>query len=135
MTEEGSAAAHPFPDLPPLSAARFASIEDRAARLPSTERNVVIMQGEALLPLEGAARGCTGPGTTALNMITGPCGQTLGNWLRDRKTIRVNHYGADATREAVRASLAAPGAAPRASGITVDPAAARQAAAGARPQD
>ncbi|MFJ7901468.1 pyridoxal-phosphate-dependent aminotransferase family protein [Streptomyces sp. NPDC096198] len=74
---------HPFLDLPPLSAARFASIEDRVARLMSTEQDVVIMQGEALLPLEGAIRGCAGPGTTALNVITGPYGQTFGNWLRD----------------------------------------------------
>ncbi|GAT80566.1 aspartate aminotransferase [Streptomyces sp. F-3] len=70
-------------DLPPLSAARFASIEDRVARLLATEQDVVIMQGEALLPLEGAIRGVAGPGTTALNVITGPYGQTFGQWLRD----------------------------------------------------
>jgi aspartate aminotransferase-like enzyme len=74
---------HPFLDLPPLSAAHFASIEDRVARLLSTEQDVVITQGEALLPLEGAIRGAAGPGTTALNVITGPYGQTFGNWLRD----------------------------------------------------
>ncbi|POX46025.1 aspartate aminotransferase [Streptomyces sp. Ru71] len=74
---------HPFLDLAPLSAARFASIEDRVARLLSTEQNVLIMQGEALLPLEGAIRAAAGPGTTALNVITGPYGQTFGNWLRD----------------------------------------------------
>ncbi|MDC0771854.1 pyridoxal-phosphate-dependent aminotransferase family protein [Streptomyces sp. HD] len=74
---------HPFLDLPPLSAAHFASIEDRVARLLDTLQDVVIMQGEALLPLEGAIRGTAGPGTTALNVITGPYGQTFGNWLRD----------------------------------------------------
>ncbi|MFF4830963.1 pyridoxal-phosphate-dependent aminotransferase family protein [Streptomyces sp. NPDC001315] len=74
---------HPFLDLPPLSAAHFASIEDRVARLLDTRQDVVIMQGEALLPLEGAIRATTGPGTTALNVITGPYGQTFGNWLRD----------------------------------------------------
>ncbi|MFJ9727436.1 pyridoxal-phosphate-dependent aminotransferase family protein [Streptomyces sp. NPDC101209] len=74
---------HPFLDLPPLSNARFASVEDRVARLLGTEQDVVIMQGEALLPLEGAIRGTAGPGTTALNVITGPYGQTFGNWLRD----------------------------------------------------
>ncbi|MFF0792094.1 pyridoxal-phosphate-dependent aminotransferase family protein [Streptomyces spiralis] len=74
---------HPFLDLAPLSAARFASIEDRVARLLATEQDVVIMQGEALLPLEGAIRAAAGPGTTALNVITGPYGQTFGNWLRD----------------------------------------------------
>ncbi|CBG74069.1 MULTISPECIES: pyridoxal-phosphate-dependent aminotransferase family protein [Streptomyces] len=74
---------HPFLDLAPLSAAHFASIEDRVARLLSTAQDVVITQGEALLPLEGAIRGAAGPGTTALNVITGPYGQTFGNWLRD----------------------------------------------------
>ncbi|MFE9986389.1 pyridoxal-phosphate-dependent aminotransferase family protein [Streptomyces sp. NPDC102256] len=74
---------HPFLDLAPLSAAHFASIEDRVARLLSTEQDVVIMQGEALLPLEGAIRGTAGTGTTALNVVTGPYGQTFGNWLRD----------------------------------------------------
>ncbi|WP_189314157.1 pyridoxal-phosphate-dependent aminotransferase family protein [Streptomyces brasiliensis] len=74
---------HAFLDLPPLSAARFASIEDRVARLLGTRQDVVIMQGEALLPLEGAIRSAAGPGTTALNVITGPYGQTFGDWLRD----------------------------------------------------
>ncbi|MGW2234091.1 pyridoxal-phosphate-dependent aminotransferase family protein [Streptomyces sp. NPDC001759] len=74
---------HPFLDLPPLSAAHFASVEDRVARLLGTEHDVVIMQGEALLPLEGAIRGTVGPGNTALNVVTGPYGQTFGNWLRD----------------------------------------------------
>lgn len=74
---------HPLLDLAPLSAARFAEIEDRVARLLDTRQDVVIMQGEALLPLEGAIRATAGPGTTALNVITGPYGQTFGNWLRD----------------------------------------------------
>ncbi|MFJ4789831.1 pyridoxal-phosphate-dependent aminotransferase family protein [Streptomyces sp. NPDC088794] len=74
---------HPFLDLPPLTAARFASIEDRVARLLDTRQDVVITQGEALLPLEGAIRSTAGPGTTALNVITGPYGQTFGDWLRD----------------------------------------------------
>lgn len=83
VSEESNAVTHPFLDLAPLSAARFAAIEDRVARLLSTEQDVVIMQGEALLPLEGAIRGAAGPGTTALNVITGPYGQTFGDWLRD----------------------------------------------------
>jgi aspartate aminotransferase-like enzyme len=74
---------HPFLDLVPMSAAQFASVEDRVARLLDTRQDVVIMQGEALLPLEGAIRGTAGPGTTALNVITGPYGRTFGDWLRD----------------------------------------------------
>jgi aspartate aminotransferase-like enzyme len=83
VSEESTAVTHPFLDLAPLSADRFASIEDRVARLLGTGQDVVIMQGEALLPLEGAIRATAGPGTTALNVITGPYGQTFGDWLRD----------------------------------------------------
>lgn len=74
---------HPLLGLPPLTAAHFASVERRVASLLATENDVVIMQGEALLPLEACVRGGAGPGSTALNVVTGPYGQTFGNWLRD----------------------------------------------------
>ncbi|MEU5523872.1 aminotransferase class V-fold PLP-dependent enzyme [Streptomyces sp. NPDC047860] len=94
--------------LPPLSAAHFASIEDRVARLLNTRQDVVIMQGEALLPLEGAIRATAGPGTTALNVITGPYGQTFGDWLRDCGAtvidLRVPFHTA-VTAEQVRAAF------------------------------
>ncbi|MEI7030027.1 pyridoxal-phosphate-dependent aminotransferase family protein [Streptomyces pratensis] len=74
---------HPFLDLAPLTAAHFAAIERRVARLLATEQDVVITQGEALLPLEGCVRSGARPGSTALNVVTGPYGQTFGDWLRD----------------------------------------------------
>ncbi|MDT9685516.1 aminotransferase class V-fold PLP-dependent enzyme [Streptomyces sp. TRM76323] len=74
---------HPFLDLSPLTADRFAAIERRVAALLATEHDVVITQGEALLPLEGCIRGGARPGSTALNVVTGPYGQTFGGWLRD----------------------------------------------------
>ncbi|MEO3977063.1 aminotransferase class V-fold PLP-dependent enzyme [Streptomyces sp. CAU 1734] len=74
---------HPLLDLPPLTAAHFADIERRVAALLDTEQDVVITQGEALLPLEGCIRAGARPGSTALNVVTGPYGQTFGNWLRD----------------------------------------------------
>ncbi|MDQ8701760.1 aminotransferase class V-fold PLP-dependent enzyme [Streptomyces sp. LHD-70] len=74
---------HPFLDLAPLTPAHFAAIEQRVARLMRTEQDVVIMQGEALLPLEACIRSGARPGSTALNVVTGPYGQTFGNWLRD----------------------------------------------------
>lgn len=83
MSEESTAVTHPFLDLAPLTAGRFAAIEDRVARLLGTGQDVLITQGEALLPLEGAIRGCAGPDTVALNIVTGPYGQTFGDWLRD----------------------------------------------------
>ncbi|MFD9726665.1 aminotransferase class V-fold PLP-dependent enzyme [Streptomyces sp. NPDC059072] len=74
---------HPLLDLPPLTAERFASIERGVAELVSTRHDVVITQGEALLPLEGCIRSGARPGSTALNVVTGPYGTTFGNWLRD----------------------------------------------------
>lgn len=74
---------HPLLDFPPLTAERFASIERRVAELLSTRQDVVITQGEALLPLEGCIRSGARPGSTALNVVTGPYGTTFGNWLRD----------------------------------------------------
>ncbi|MEU0058122.1 aminotransferase class V-fold PLP-dependent enzyme [Streptomyces sp. NPDC006334] len=100
---------HPFLDLAPLSATRFASIEDRVARLLNTRQDVVIMQGEALLPLEGAIRGTAGPGTTALNIVTGPYGQTFGDWLRDCGATVIDlavPFHTAVTAEQVRAAFA-----------------------------
>ncbi|MFI5824724.1 pyridoxal-phosphate-dependent aminotransferase family protein [Streptomyces rishiriensis] len=100
---------HPFLDLAPLSAAHFASIEDRVARLLDTRQDVVIMQGEALLPLEGAIRAAAGPGTTALNVITGPYGQTFGDWLRDCGATVIDlavPFHTAVTAEQIRAALA-----------------------------
>ncbi|MEU7553339.1 aminotransferase class V-fold PLP-dependent enzyme [Streptomyces sp. NPDC044571] len=74
---------HPFLDLPPLTVEHFASIERRVAELLGTRQDVVITQGEALLPLEGCIRSAARPGSTALNIVTGPYGTTFGNWLRD----------------------------------------------------
>lgn len=100
---------HLLLDLPPLSAAHFASIEDRVARLLSTGQDVVIMQGEALLPLEGAIRATAGPGTTALNVITGPYGQTFGDWLRDCGATVIDlavPFHTAVTAELIRAAFA-----------------------------
>ncbi|MEU8775265.1 aminotransferase class V-fold PLP-dependent enzyme [Streptomyces sp. NPDC048606] len=74
---------HPLLDLPPLDAERFASIERGVAELLGTRQDVVITQGEALLPLEGCIRSGARPGSVALNIVTGPYGTTFGNWLRD----------------------------------------------------
>lgn len=74
---------HPLLDLPPLTPERFATIERGVAGLLGTRQDVVITQGEALLPLEGCIRSGARPGSTALNIVTGPYGTTFGNWLRD----------------------------------------------------
>ncbi|MFE9329295.1 pyridoxal-phosphate-dependent aminotransferase family protein [Streptomyces sp. NPDC006925] len=69
-------------DLPPLSAERFAAVEDKVASLLRTRCDVVAMQGEALLPLEACIRAAAPHGSTALNVVTGPYGETFGGWLR-----------------------------------------------------
>ncbi|MGP3976171.1 pyridoxal-phosphate-dependent aminotransferase family protein [Streptomyces sp. 8N114] len=70
-------------DLPPLSAEHFAAVEDKIASLLRTRCDVVAMQGEALLPLEACIRSAAPRGSTALNVVTGPYGETFGGWLRD----------------------------------------------------
>ncbi|WP_069814371.1 pyridoxal-phosphate-dependent aminotransferase family protein [Streptomyces sp. TP-A0874] len=96
-------------DLEPLTAERFAAIERRVASLLHTTADVVITQGEALLPLEACLRGAARPGSTALNVVTGPYGQTFGGWLRDSGATVVDlevPYHTAAAPEQVERALA-----------------------------
>jgi aspartate aminotransferase-like enzyme len=52
------------------------------AGLLDTGQDVVLMQGEAILALEAAARGLSQPGVRALSIVTGPYGTVFGDWLR-----------------------------------------------------
>ncbi|MFE3116934.1 pyridoxal-phosphate-dependent aminotransferase family protein [Streptomyces niveus] len=100
---------HPLLDLAPLTPAHFAAVERRVAALLDTEQDVVITQGEALLPLEGCVRGGARAGSTALNVVTGPYGQTFGDWLRDCGATVVDlevPFQAAATAEQVERALA-----------------------------
>ncbi|MER5782872.1 aminotransferase class V-fold PLP-dependent enzyme [Streptomyces mobaraensis] len=97
-------------DLAPLGADHFARIEDKIAALMRTRETVVTMQGEALLPLEACIRSAVRPGSTALNVITGPYGETFGGWLRscgaDVVTVSAPFSGAvspDEIADALRA--------------------------------
>jgi aspartate aminotransferase-like enzyme len=65
----------------PVDAAEYAAVEASLARLLGTERDVILLQGEATLAIEAAARGVGGPGTRVLNIVTGPYGALLGRWL------------------------------------------------------
>ncbi|MFF3562882.1 pyridoxal-phosphate-dependent aminotransferase family protein [Streptomyces sp. NPDC002574] len=104
---------HPLLDLPPLTAGRFASIEREVAALLRTGNDVVITQGEALLPLEGCIRSGARPGSTALNVVTGPYGQTFGNWLRDAGArvvdLEVPFHAAAGAEDVARALAEHPG--------------------------
>lgn len=94
-------------DLPPLTAPRFARIEDKVAALMRTSADVVATQGEALLPLEACIRSAVRPGSTALNIVTGPYGETFGGWLRscgaEVVTISAPFTGAVSPRQVAEA--------------------------------
>lgn len=65
----------------PIDAAAYAEAERRLATLLDTDRDVLVLQGEAILLLEAAARGLGGPGVRALNLVSGPYGEVIGDWL------------------------------------------------------
>ena len=69
-------------DIRPVSAAEYADVERKFAQLVGTRQECILVQGEAILPLEAAARGLGGPGVRALNVVTGPYAALFGDWLR-----------------------------------------------------
>jgi aspartate aminotransferase-like enzyme len=72
------------PDEPPpptIDAVRYAAIEDRLAELLATNRDTLVIGGEAILTLEAHARGAGGPATRAVNVVSGPYGAMMGHWL------------------------------------------------------
>jgi pyridoxamine--pyruvate transaminase len=80
-------------DYDPVFLERFRRAEDRLATVFRTSNDVVLMQGEAVLGLEAAARGLVGPGTRCLNLVSGVYAAWFGDWLRA--------YGAEVTEVSV----------------------------------
>jgi aspartate aminotransferase-like enzyme len=70
-------------DIPPVTAAEYASIEDRCRQILGTGRATFVFQGEAIVVLEAAARGLGRPGLTAVNLVHGPYGGFFGEWLSE----------------------------------------------------
>jgi aspartate aminotransferase-like enzyme len=70
-------------EIVPVTAGEYAEIERLFAELVGTRQDLIVVQGEAALPLEAAAKSLGGPGVRALNVITGPYGAIFGSWLRD----------------------------------------------------
>ena len=64
-----------------IDPAAYLATERDLARLLGTERDVVILQGEAILVLEALALGVGGPNTSVLNLVSGPYGEVIGRWL------------------------------------------------------
>ena len=70
-------------DQPPLRPAELAAVEDAVREVLGTAQDVVVPQAEAILALEAVARSAAAPGSTALNIVTGPYGRLFGGWLRE----------------------------------------------------
>jgi pyridoxamine--pyruvate transaminase len=62
---------------------RFRATERKLANLFMTKNDVLLMQGEAVLGLEAAARSLVQPGTKVLNLVQGVFGKGMGYWLKD----------------------------------------------------
>ncbi|HTT95302.1 MAG TPA: alanine--glyoxylate aminotransferase family protein [Solirubrobacterales bacterium] len=76
-------------DYDPSFLAEFKATERLAGELFRTTKDVVMMQGEAVLGLEATARAVVRPGMKCLNLVSGVYAAWFGDWLRS--------YGAEVT--------------------------------------
>jgi pyridoxamine--pyruvate transaminase len=60
----------------------FRRAEARIGELFGTSNEIILMQGEAVLGLEAAARSLVRPGMPVLNLVSGVFGKAMGHWLR-----------------------------------------------------
>ena len=67
----------------PVFLERFRATERKVAEIFLTENDVLLMQGEAVLGLEAAARSLVRRGTPVLNLVQGVFGKGMGYWLKD----------------------------------------------------
>lgn len=67
----------------PVFLERFRATGEKLKRVFLTADDVLLLQGEAVLGLEAAARALVRPGTKALNLVQGIFGKGMGYWLRD----------------------------------------------------
>jgi pyridoxamine--pyruvate transaminase len=61
----------------------FRRTERKVAEIFLTKSDILLMQGEAVLGLEAAARGLVRPGMPVLNLVSGVFGKGMGYWLKD----------------------------------------------------
>jgi pyridoxamine--pyruvate transaminase len=61
----------------------FRRTERKLAEIFQTRNDVLLMQGEAVLGLEAAARALVEPGAAVLNLVSGVFGKGMGYWLKD----------------------------------------------------
>jgi pyridoxamine--pyruvate transaminase len=67
----------------PAFLARFRATEQKLREVFRTGNDILLMQGEAVLGLEAAARGLVRPGAQVLNLVQGVFGKGMGYWLKD----------------------------------------------------
>src|SRR3984893_1737949 len=67
----------------PVFLEAFRRTERKLAEIFLTENDVLLMQGEAVLGLEAAARSLVRPGMPVLNLVSGPFGKGMGYWLKN----------------------------------------------------
>jgi aspartate aminotransferase-like enzyme len=70
-------------DVAPVGPGEYAGIEDRCREVLGTAQTTLVLQGEATVFLEAAARGLGRPGGRALNLVSGPYGAVFGEWLAE----------------------------------------------------
>lgn len=66
----------------PVFLDRFRETERKVAQVFCTENEVILLQGEAVLGLEAAARALVRPGMPVLNLVSGVFGKGMGYWLK-----------------------------------------------------
>jgi pyridoxamine--pyruvate transaminase len=67
----------------PVFQARFRGTEQKLRQVFRTRNDILLMQGEAVLGLEAAARALVRPGAQVLNLVQGVFGKGMGYWLND----------------------------------------------------
>lgn len=94
----------------PIFLDTFRRTEEKAKQVFKTKNDMLLMQGEAIVALEGAARSLTTPGMKVLNLVQGVFGKGMGYWLEsfgaELHEIEVG-YNEAVDPEAVEAYLAA----------------------------
>jgi len=67
----------------PVFLEQFRRTERKVGQILRTSAEVILMQGEAVLGLEAAARSLVRPGMPVLNLVSGIFGKGMGYWLKD----------------------------------------------------
>src|SRR5579859_6455857 len=66
----------------PVFLEAFRRTEAKVGQVLATANEIILMQGEAVLGLEGAARSLVRPGMHVLNLVSGVFGKGMGYWLK-----------------------------------------------------